>query len=58
MEWGKRALTNYTHERMGKGKIGYWRNLVGQRDAGCRRCGGSVEDWDNVVFYCREKVIG
>ena len=25
VEWGRRALTNYTHVRTGKGKLGYWR---------------------------------
>ena len=37
VEWGRKAITNYTHARTGKGKIGYWRELVDQRDAGCRR---------------------
>ena len=35
-------MTNYMHARTGKGKIRYWRELIGQRDAGCRRCGASV----------------
>ena len=58
VEWGRKALTNYTHARMGKGKIGYWRKLVGQRDEACRRCGASVEDGDHVVFYCGERAKG
>ena len=58
MEWGRRALTNNTHVRMGKGKIGYWRELIGQRDAGCRRCGTSVEDGNHVVLHCRERARG
>ena len=58
VEWGRRALTNYIHTRTGKGKIGFWRGRVGQRDAGCRRCGASVEDGDHVVFYCRERTKG
>ena len=52
MEWGRKALTNYTHTRTGKRKIGYWRELVGQRDAGCWRCDANVEDGDHVAFHC------
>ena len=55
MEWGRRALTNYTHARTGKGKLGYWRELVGQSDAGCRRCRASMEDGDHVAFHYRER---
>ena len=58
VEWGRKALTNYTHARTGKGKIGYWRELIGQRDAGCRRCEASVEDADHVVFHCRGRAKG
>ena len=58
VEWGRRALTNYSHARTGKGKIGYWRELVGQRDAGCSRCGASVEDRDHVVLNCGERAKG
>ena len=58
VEWGRRALTNYTHARTGKGKLGYWRELVGQRDAGCRRCGVNMEDGDYVAFNCRERAEG
>ena len=58
MEWGRRALMNYTHARTGKGKLGYWRELVGRRDTGCRTCGASMEDVDHVAFYCRERAKG
>ena len=51
VESGRKALTNYTHARTVKGKIGYWREIVVQRDGGCRRRGASVEDGDHVVFY-------
>ena len=40
MEWGRKVLTNYAHTRTGKGKIGHWRELVGQRDEGSRAGGG------------------
>ena len=56
--WGRKALTNYTHTRTGKGKIGHWRELVGQRDAGCRRCDASVEDGDHVAFHCGGRAEG
>ena len=58
MEWGGKALTNYMHVRIGKGKIGYWRELVGQRDAGCRRCSAYVEDRDYVAFHCDRRAEG
>ena len=58
VEWGRRALTHYTHARTSKGKIGVWREVVAQRDAGCRRCGVSVEDGDHVAFHCREGAEG
>ena len=56
--WGRKALTNYTHVRTGKGKIGYWRELVGQRDAGCRRCSANLEDGDHVAFHCDGRAEG
>ena len=52
MEWGRRALTNYTHTRTRKAKIGYWRELVGQADSDCRRCEANMEDGDDVAFHC------
>ena len=58
LEWGRKALTNYTHWRTGKGKIGYWAELVGQMDAGCRRCGAYVEDGDHVAFHCSGRAEG
>ena len=58
VEWGRRALTNYTHMRTGKGKLGYWRELIGHRDMGCRRCGASMKDGDHVAFHCRERAEG
>ena len=51
MEWGRKALTNYMHTRTGKRKIGYWRELVGERDAGCWRCDANLEDGDHVAFH-------
>ena len=58
VEWGRRALTNYTHARTGKGKLWYWRELVGQRDAGCRWYGASMKDGDHIAFHCRERAEG
>ena len=58
MGWGRKALTNNTHVRTGKGKIGYCRELVGQRDAGCRRCSAYLEDVDHVAFHCDGRAEG
>ena len=58
MEWIRTALTNYTHMRTGKGKIRYWRELVGQRDAGWRRCSAYVEDGDHLAFHCVGRAKG
>ena len=58
MEWSRRALTNYMHVRTGKGKIEYWRELVGRRDAGCRRCGAYLESGDLVAFQCSGRAQG
>ena len=44
--------------RTGKVKLGYWREMVGRRDAGCGRCGASVEDGDHVAYHGRERAEG
>ena len=43
---------------MDKGKIGYWRVVVGQWDAGCRRYGANVEDGDHVAFHYKQRAEG
>ena len=58
MVWGRKALTNYMHVRTGKGKIGYWRELMGQSDSGCRRYRTYVEDGDYIAFHCWERSKG
>ena len=31
---------------------------IGQGDAGCRRCGASVEDRDHIAFHCQGRTKG
>ena len=55
---GSNDLINYKHIKMDKEKIGYWQELVRQRDAGYRRSRANVEAGDHVACYFMDRSEG
>ena len=54
VRWNRRAVLRYTHLRVGKGDVGEWQWVIGNRDTLCRLCGVEEETWTHLVFRCEE----
>ena len=54
VRWNRRAVLRYTHLRVGKGDVGEWRHVIGNKDTLCRLCGVEEETGTHLVFGCEE----
>ena len=59
VDWGKRAMTNYTQTQSGKGDLGDWWRMIGSgRIYRCAMYGKEEESGDHVAFECTAPAMG
>ena len=54
VQWNRRAVLRYTHLRVGKGDVGEWRRVIGNKNTLCRLYGVEEETGTHLVFGCEE----